>query len=244
MVETVTVIVPVYNERESLPELLEKIDSVLSAVGAGGECIISDDGSTDGSADFLEQAKKTYPWLRAVSSPTNRGKSSALARAIAMARGEIILMMDGDLQNDPDDFIPMLDTMQMMKVDCVVGWRSSRQDSGAKNFISSLYNHLLNLLFGMRLHDHNCGIKLLRKNILLPMNLRGDWHRYITVLLFHAGYKIAEIPVKHYQRPYGHSRYGINRYIHFLCDMPWLIYQAWRLRRRVHHENRNGASLC
>lgn len=226
-----TLVVPVYNERESLPTLLLQIDAVIPLLGNDLVCVISDDGSNDGSVAFLEQMRGQYPWLRIAKSPMNEGKSRALARALALSEGDIVMMMDGDLQNDAADFLPMLSMLEQHALDAVIGWRNNRQDTGFKHFVSGLYNALLNVLFSMRLHDHNCGIKVIRRACLTHLPLQGEWHRYITVLLHHAGYKVDELEVRHYPRKHGQSRYGVDRYIRFFSDLPGLIRTTRKLRR-------------
>ncbi len=204
---------------------------VIPSLGKNANCIISDDGSNDDTLILLEKAKAAYPWLSVVSSATNQGKSNALSNAISKAHGDYILILDGDLQNDPSDFLPMFNAAIKDQADCMVGWRKNRKDHPSKLFVSKIYNGLLNIIFDMQLHDHNCGLKLFRRVSLLKLVLRGEWHRYITVLFYYAGFRVSEIEVTHHARIHGKSRYGLNRYIRFFSDLPPLMYQIRQQKR-------------
>ena len=223
--DKITIIVSVYNELASLPELLQKISHQLGLLPAEVNCIISDDGSTDETVPFLQNAQVTYPWLSFIHAPVNCGKSNALKSAIDITESNYIIILDGDLQNDPKDFLPLYQTIKNTQTDCVAGWRKFRKDDPLKNILSRIYNTLINIIFDMDLHDHNCGMKIFRKDALSKVALNGEWHRYITVLLFHAGFKVTEMEVIHHPRPHGKSRYGINRYIRFFMDLPPLMKQ-------------------
>ena len=227
----VSIVIPAYNEYKSLPELLAGVAEQIDACDALIECIVVDDGSIDGSADRLTILQQKYTWLRPLYLTHHQGKSSALTAGIEAAVGQIIMTMDGDLQNDPSDFLALYNAMDEQELDMVVGWRKHRQDTTVKRILSFLYNKLLNVIFAMSLHDHNCGLKLIKKEVLMHCPLNGDWHRYVTVLVEHAGYRVGETLVSHHPRHHDRSRYGIGRYFKFLCDLPMLYVSVLRLKK-------------
>lgn len=193
-------------------------------------CIIVDDGSTDNTKQILRELHKNYAWLRSISNPENQGKSIAFSTGLKEANDTFVMLLDADLQNVPDDLLVMLETLQLNNLDMMVGWRKNRKDSLVKKLLSAFYNRLLNMLFNMKLHDHNAGIKIIKREIFDNVELRGDWHRYLSVLAHHAGYKVGELPVTHRNRMHGKSRYGLNRYIKFFYDLPSLYKQINLLR--------------
>ncbi len=217
---TLSIIIPVHNEAWALPELLPHINQAAGMMsGVDVECIIVDDGSTDGTYRFLDSARKAFTFLKPVRLHKRAGKSAAMKAGIEAATGNIIATLDGDLQNDPLDLPSMLRILEASSLDLLNGWRTTRRDNWFKRTESACYNRIVNRLFHMHLHDHNCGIKIFRRSALEGVRLRGEWHHFLTVLSHRAGHRVGELHVSHRQRKYGRSRYGLDRYFSFAADL-------------------------
>lgn len=200
----ISVVIPVYNERESVAALHAELLAVLRRIGKPFEIIFVDDGSTDDTADEL----KKLDAVRIVAFTRNFGKSQALQAGFAEARGELIFTLDGDLQDDPREMTGFLKRMDETGADLVVGWKQGRRDGFAKKAVSAIANGVARLLAGTSVHDMNCGFKLYRGEAARALDLYGDMHRYIPALLAMRGFRVAEMPVAHRERRFGASKYG------------------------------------
>ncbi len=205
-----TLILPVYNERESIPLLYEKLRAVLDSLDMTWEMIFIDDGSTDGSTEVLCALQAKDPGVVVAIQRRNFGKSAALAAGFFLARGDVIVTLDADLQDDPQD-IPRLLAKLDEGYDVVVGWKKSRQDPLTKRIPSKIANGVTALVTGIRIHDMNCGLKAYCDVCAKHLTLYGDMHRYIPALAHHNGYRVTEIPVTHHKRQFGKTKYGPGR---------------------------------
>ena len=215
----ISVVVPVRDEVESLPLLLEAIASCLNANQLTYEIICVDDGSTDGSAELLKQQAQTRNDLKAVILRRNYGQTAAMAAGFNYALGKIIVTLDADLQNDPAD-IPILLTKLEEGYDLVSGWRHKRQDAALSRLLpSKIANWLIGIITGVKLHDYGCSLKAYRAEVLADMNLYGELHRFLPALAYIEGARITEIPVRHHPRRFGRSKYGLSRTFRVMMDL-------------------------
>ena len=217
----VSVVVPLYNECESLPELMAWIDRVCSGEKLSYEVIMVDDGSNDGSWQVVEQLKEQYgDKLRAIHFMRNYGKSAALYCGFEAAEGEAVFTMDADLQDSPDE-IPAMRRMVLEEgYDLVSGWKRKRYDPLGKRLPSKLFNWTARTVSGIKLHDFNCGLKCYRKSVIKSIEVYGEMHRYIPILAKYAGFKrIGEKEVQHQARKYGVSKFGMERMIKGYLDL-------------------------
>ena len=216
----ISVVVPLYNEEESLPELVAWIDRVANANSLAYEIIMVDDGSSDGSWGVVERLKGEYPVIRGISFMRNYGKSAALYCGFEMAEGEVVITMDADLQDSPDE-IPELRRMILEDgYDLVSGWKRKRYDPIGKRWPSKFFNHTARIMSGIKLHDFNCGLKAYRRKVVKSIEVYGEMHRYIPILAKHAGFKrIGEKVVEHHERKYGKSKFGLERMVKGYLDL-------------------------
>ena len=214
-----SIIIPLYNECESLPELKDWIDRSLRDFTY--ECWFVDDGSTDGSWDCIKALSQADPNVHGIRFRRNYGKSAALYEGFAAAQGEIVVTMDADLQDSPEEIPEMVRMIREEGYDLVSGWKQHRQDNAlTKNLPSKLYNWTARKVTGIHLHDMNCGLKAYRQEVVKNIEVYGEMHRYIPYLAKNAGFdKIAEKPVHHQKRKYGVSKFGIDRFVHGLLDL-------------------------
>lgn len=230
----VSIVVPIYNEVESLPQLIEAIATSMNATGLNYELICVDDGSTDGSAELLKQQALTRPHLRAVLLRRNYGQTPAMAAGFKYAQREVIVTLDGDLQNDPAD-IPLLLAKLNEGYDLVSGWRKNRQDAALTRLLpSKIANWLIGRITGVKLHDYGCSLKAYRSEVIADMNLYGELHRFLPALAFIEGARITEIPVRHHARRYGRSKYGLGRTIRVVLDLLTVYFMKKFLTRPMH----------
>lgn len=226
--------VPIYNEVESLPQLVEAITSTLRDHQIDYELICVDDGSQDGSTDLLKQMVQGRTDLRAVILRRNYGQTAAMAAGFNHAKGRVIVTLDGDLQNDPAD-IPMLLAKLDEGYDLVSGWRKNRQDAALTRLLpSKLANGLIGWVTGVKLHDYGCSLKAYRSELVMDMNLYGELHRFLPALAFIEGARITEIPVRHHARRYGASKYGLGRTFRVLMDLFTIAFMKKFLTRPMH----------
>jgi len=215
----VSVVVPVFEEHESLPLLTDHIFDVADQQDFGlHELIFVDDGSRDGSWNVMKELATSRPNVIAIKLRRNFGKATALNVGIEAASGDIIVTMDADLQDDPAELPRLIETMQT-GYDLVSGWRERRNDPLSKTWPSWLYNKVTGLLSGIQLHDFNCGYKAYRREVFDTVDLYGEMHRYVPVLAHSLGFKVGEIPVAHHPRRYGHSKYGLKRFMRGFIDL-------------------------
>jgi dolichol-phosphate mannosyltransferase len=230
----VSVVVPIYNEVESLPQLIEAIATSLNATGLNYELICVDDGSTDGSAQLLKELALTHSNLRAVLLRRNYGQTAAMAAGFNYALGRAIVSLDGDLQNDPAD-IPELLAKLDEGYDLVCGWRINRQDAAVTRLLpSKIANWLIGLTTGVKLHDYGCSLKAYRSELVADMKLYGELHRFLPALAFIEGGRITELPVRHHARRHGRSKYGLGRTFRVLLDLLTVFFMKKFLTRPMH----------
>jgi glycosyltransferase involved in cell wall biosynthesis len=231
---TISIVVPIYNEIESIPHLLEALASSLQAAELSYEIICIDDGSIDGSDQYLKQAALDRTDLRAVLLRRNYGQTAAMAAGFRHASGEVIVTIDGDLQNDPSD-IPRLMEQLERGYDLVSGWRKDRQDQALTRVLpSKIANWLIGQVTGVKLHDYGCSLKAYRSELVADMNLYGELHRFLPALAFIEGAKIAEIAVKHHPRRFGQSKYGLDRTFRVVMDLLTISFMRKFLTRPMH----------
>lgn len=216
-----SIVIPVYNEEESLPPLCAKLQTVLSDLGLSHEVIFIDDGSTDTSFAVLEELGQEYPWIRAVRFRRNYRKAAALATGFKLCKGELIVTMDADLQDDPEEIRGMLQQLEEEQLDLVSGWKKKRHDPVSKTLPSKVFNLVTSIVSGIRLHDFNCGLKLYRREVTedaLPY-LYGELYRFLPAIAHWAGYRVAERPVTHHARQFGVSKFGAKRLLNGFLDL-------------------------
>jgi len=226
-VPELSIVVPLFNEEESLPLLVEKLLLALRPLGRSFELVLVDDGSSDRTADVLRQQAAGAPELVAVLLRRNYGQTAAIAAGFDASRGRLIVTLDGDLQNDPAD-IPMLLGRLEEGYDLVSGWRHQRQDHAVSRLLpSKIANALIARVTGVRLHDYGCSLKAYRRELVEDMNLYGELHRFLPALAFIEGARIAEVKVNHNARQFGQSKYGIDRTFRVLMD----LFTVWFMKR-------------
>lgn len=230
----VSAVVPIYNEVESIPALIETIATAFQDNGIPYEILCVDDGSKDGSTELLRQLAQERLDLRAVLLRRNYGQTAAMAAGFNNARGEVIVTLDGDLQNDPAD-IPLLLAKLDEGYDLVSGWRKDRQDAMMTRLIPSrIANWLIRKVTEVRIHDYGCSLKAYRAELVRDMNLYGELHRFLPALAFIEGARIAEMPVRHHARRYGQSKYGLGRTLRVLMDLATIFFMKKFLTRPMH----------
>ena len=217
----ISVVVPLYNEEESLPELVQWIDRVCKSEGLTYEIIMVDDGSTDGSWQVVESLKMQYgASIKAIHFMRNYGKSAALYCGFEAAEGEVVYTMDADLQDSPDEIPAMRKMILEEGYDLVSGWKRKRYDPIGKRLPSKFFNWTARKVSGIKLHDFNCGLKCYRKSVVKSIEVYGEMHRYIPILAKHAGFKhIGEKEVHHQARKYGVSKFGMERMVKGYLDL-------------------------
>ncbi len=216
----ISVVVPLYNEAESLPELVEWIDRVAVENALSYEIVMIDDGSSDDSWEVIEDLKSRYAAVRAIGFARNYGKSAALYCGFEAARGEVVFTMDADLQDSPDE-IPRMRRMILDEgYDLVSGWKRKRHDPAGKRWPSKFFNLTARIVSGIKLHDFNCGLKAYRRKVVKSIEVYGEMHRYIPILARRAGFRrIGEKVVEHRARKYGRSKFGLERMIKGYLDL-------------------------
>jgi len=216
-----SIVVPLYNEDESLPELVEWIDRVCTANEYSYEVILVDDGSTDNSWEVTEQLSTQYHSVKGIRFQRNYGKSAALNEGFKATQGKVVITMDADLQDSPDEIPELVQMIETEGYDLVSGWKKIRYDNAlTKNLPSKLYNAVNRRISGIKLHDMNCGLKAYRKKVVKSIEVYGEMHRFIPVLAKAAGFrKIGEKVVVHRPRKYGVSKFGWERFINGFLDL-------------------------
>ncbi|MEY3300014.1 MAG: hypothetical protein RLZZ597_3274 [Cyanobacteriota bacterium] len=229
-----SVVVPLYNEVESVDLLIESLSRVLENVSGTFEILCIDDGSTDGTAPRLRQLVQQYPRLRAILLRRNYGQTAALAAGFDAAQGHVIVTMDGDLQHDPTD-IPRLLARLDAGYDLVSGWRQDRQDNPLTRRIPSwVANWVIAQVTGVPIHDYGCTLKAYRAEVIRDLNLYGELHRFLPALAVMEGARVAEIPVHHRPRPFGTSKYGLGRTQRVMMDLLTVYFMKTFLTRPMH----------
>jgi glycosyltransferase involved in cell wall biosynthesis len=230
-----SVLVPAYDEAESLPALIQGI--VGACEGAGllpFEILVVDDGSTDGSAQVLDELADARPELGVLRLGRNYGKSAALAEGFRRCRGEVVVTMDADLQDDPSELPRLVAALDELELDLVSGWKRERKDPFTKTVPSRIWNALVRRVSGLKLHDFNCGFKAYRREVTEALRVHGEMHRYLPVLAGWEGFRVGELAVKHHARPYGRSKYGGRRFLNGIFDLLTITFIARRSAAPLH----------
>ena len=237
-----SIIIPLLNEKESLPELAAWIERVMAANGYSYEIIMVDDGSTDGSWDTIKELSAANPAIHGIQFRRNYGKSAALYCGFAKAQGDIVMTMDADLQDSPDEIPGFVQMIREEGYDLVSGWKFHRKDNAlTKNLPSKLYNATARKITGIKLHDMNCGIKAYRKEVVKSIEVYGEMHRYIPYLAKNAGYdRIGEKKVHHEKRKYGKSKFGMNRFVNGFLDLLSLWFLSTFGKKPMHFFGYSG----
>ncbi len=214
----ISVVVPAYNEAESLPELVDQVRAAMESSGKSWEVIVIDDGSNDGTEATLRDLAGRYSELRYRSFLRNYGKSAALSVAFKEARGKVIVTMDADLQDDPGE-VTVLASKLDEGWDLVSGWKKVRHDPPSKTIPSKLFNTVTGLISGLRLHDFNCGLKAYRREVAKGLPVYGELHRFLPALAHWQGFRVTELPVRHRARKHGTSKFGSRRFVNGFLDL-------------------------
>ncbi len=222
----ISVVIPLYNESESIPELVAWIERVMDEHRYGYEIIMVDDGSKDGSWRVIEQAAQNNPHIHAIRFRRNYGKSAALFCGFRKVLGDVVITMDADLQDSPDEIPGLYHMIVDDGYDMVSGWKKKRRDNRlTKNIPSKIYNATARMMTGIKLHDMNCGLKAYRNEVVKNIEVYGEMHRYIPVLVSKAGFtSIGEKTVEHRARKYGESKFGWSRFINGFLDLLSIIF--------------------
>lgn len=231
--KSLSIVIPLYNEYESLRELHEGINVELERLGVPAEIIFVDDGSTDRSLDVLKELQQSDPRIRIFRFRRNFGKSAALSAGFRVATGDIILTMDADLQDQPSEMMKLLDRLDE-GADLVSGWKKKRHDPLTKTIPSRVFNAVTAFLTGVPLHDMNCGYKAYRREVIEEIRVYGEMHRYIPVLASYRGFRVAEVPIEHRARPFGRSKYGFTRLFGGFFDLLTVIMLTRYNRKPLH----------
>jgi len=220
-----SVVIPVYNEKENLRQLYTRLKGVMDSLGRGYEIIFVDDGSTDGSSEILDEiASKPGSRVTVVHFRRNFGQTAALDAGFRQSRGEVVITLDADLQNDPSD-IPILLEKLEEGYDIVSGWRKERKDAFVNRTLPSIVaNWLISKVTGVYLHDYGCTLKCYRREVVEHLTLYGELHRFLPALASHIGARVVEIPVTHHPRIHGESKYGISRVFKVLVDLIVVVF--------------------
>jgi glycosyltransferase involved in cell wall biosynthesis len=215
---TLSIVIPLCNERDSLEPLHAELDEVARARGYELDIVLVDDGSTDGSWRVVQALAERDPRVRGIRFRRNFGKAAALSAGFRAARGKLVMTLDADLQDDPRE-IPRFLAAIDENLDVVSGWKQVRHDPWHKVYPSRVFNALVSWLTGVRLHDHNCGMKCYRREVLLEVRLYGELHRFVPVLAAARGFAVGEIAIQHRPRPFGSSKYGVGRLVKGFLDL-------------------------
>lgn len=230
----VSVLVPVLDEAETVKPLAAKVAEVLAEMGRRFEIIFVDDGSTDETSARVKEAHEIDSRVKLVRLRRNFGKAAALCAGLEVSTGDIIVTMDGDLQDDPEEIPSFLQQLEELDLDLVSGWKRERQDPVSKRYPSKLFNWATRKLAQVDLHDFNCGFKAYRREVLEQISLYGELHRYIPVLASRKGFAVGEIPVVHHARKHGESKYGWDRFYKGLLDLITVLFITRYTRRPLH----------
>ena len=230
----VSVVIPVFNEVDSVVPLADRVAGVLEATGRTFEILFVDDGSTDGTVERLVALHRDRPVVKLVELRANFGKAAALQAGFLRVRGRVVITMDGDLQDDPDEIPNFLREMEEKNLDLVSGWKQNRQDPLSKTLPSKLFNKVTGKMAQMDLHDFNCGFKAYRREVVSQLNLYGELHRYIPVLAYYKGFRVGEMKVKHHPRRFGRSKYGWDRLWKGFVDLLTVLFITKYTRRPLH----------
>lgn len=239
MDKTLSIVIPVYNEKENIKDLYNEISSTLSDMNIKNEIIFVDDGSNDGSLELLTNLFEKHKNVKLISFRKNFGKASALMAGFKETSGDIIITMDGDLQDDPKEIPKFLDELEN-GYDLVSGWKIKRNDPITKTIPSRIFNVVTSLFTSIKLHDFNCGFKAYRREVIEDLNIYGELHRFIPVLAAQRGFRVGEIKINHRPRMHGRSKYGVERYIKGLIDFTTVLFITNFMQRPSHFFGTTG----
>lgn len=242
---SVSIVIPVYNEEANIRDLVEQIRQAMAIQSRNFEAIIVDDGSSDRSRELLMAIATDNPWLHPLILIRNYGQSTALQAGFDHARGEYIVTLDGDLQNDPMEIPRLLDMLDHdAELDAISGWRRQRHDQAlTRKLPSAIANRLISAVTGVRLHDYGCALKVYRRHVIRNLRLYGEMHRFIPAMAVEAGARIAEEPVVHRPRVNGASKYGLSRTFRVLLDLVWIKFLMRFMQRPLHAFGSFGLAL-
>lgn len=229
----VSIVIPLFNEEESLSELYDSIKQAVREDDLSHEIIFVDDGSTDGSFATIDGLRQKDPAVKVFSFRKNYGKSAALQVGFSHCQGEVVITMDADLQDDPGE-IPNLVAKLDEGYDLVSGWKKVRHDPITKTFPSRMWNRMVSLISGIKLHDFNCGLKAYRKEVVKDLRVYGEMHRFLPVLAKWSGFRVTEIPVKHHPRKYGKTKFGASRFLSGILDLTTVVFLSRYTRKPLH----------
>lgn len=238
----VTVLVPAYDEVESMPELVERLHAALAPLTERFEILVIDDGSTDGTRAVVLGLREHHPRLRILSFLRNYGKSAALAVGFREARGKVVVTIDADLQDDPDEIATLLAKLAE-GYDLVSGWKQSRKDPFIKTSTSKLFNAVTRKASGLHLHDFNCGLKAYRRAAARSLQVYGELHRYLPVLAHVMGFRVTEVPVRHHARQHGVTKFGKSRFLNGLFDLLTVMFLSRQHSSPLHFFGRIGLAF-
>lgn len=231
----ISVVVPLYNEDESLPELISWIDKVMVSNNFSYEVVLVDDGSTDKSWAVIEQLKENFPSVKAIKFRRNYGKSAALNVAFEVTQGDVVITMDADLQDSPDEIPELYRRVKEEGYDIISGWKKKRYDPITKTIPTKLFNAATRKMSGIALNDFNCGLKAYRSDVIKTIEVYGEMHRYIPVIAKWAGFsKIGEQVVEHRARKYGTTKFGMSRFINGFLDLLSIFFVGKFGKRPMH----------
>jgi glycosyltransferase involved in cell wall biosynthesis len=229
-----SIVIPIYNEVETLPHLIQRVEQGIAAYPDTYEIICVDDGSTDGSTDLLRQLARQNEHLRAIILRRNYGQTAAMAAGFEHATGHTIVTLDGDLQNDPQDILPIVEKLSE-GYDLVSGWRKNRQDAALTRLLpSKIANLIIGKVTGVKLRDYGCSLKAYRAELVADMKLYGELHRFLPALAFIEGARVTEVPVRHHARQHGKSKYGLGRTFRVIMDLLTVAFMKTFLTRPMH----------
>lgn len=231
--KTISVVIPAYNEKESLPELYNRIKAVVTENGWTYEIIFIDDGSRDGTFDAIQALRGKDENVRCIRFRSNAGKAAALDAGFKKSEGEYVITMDADLQDDPNE-IPELINKLKQGYDLVSGWKKKRHDPLGKRLPSKLFNLVTSIVSGVRLHDFNCGLKAYRSDVVKSIRLYGDMHRYVPAIAHWKGFRVTEKVVLHHARKHGKSKYGVARLFTGYLDLLTVAFLNTYMKRPLH----------
>ncbi|MEW5893828.1 MAG: glycosyltransferase family 2 protein [Pseudomonadota bacterium] len=241
----VSIVIPIYNEYDNLPDLVEQVEKAMVPANVTWELICVDDGSRDGSDRRLAELAETRPWLKPLYLNRNYGQSTAMQAGFDAAQGATLITLDGDLQNDPADIPRLLRELNAHpEIDILSGWRKDRQDRTLSRKIPSrIANALISKVTGVKLHDYGCSLKLYRREALQHVKIYGELHRFIPALAGQFGARVMELPVNHRARTRGVSKYGIDRTVRVLLDLLWVKFLLRFIHRPMHAFGGAGAVM-
>ena len=240
----ISAVVPVFNEVENIGEVIVEIWNSLRDLGRSFEIIVVDDGSSDGTADEIQRCATSCPELRPIYLARNYGQSTAMQAGFDHALGDVIVTLDGDLQNDPADISRLVEMLEGAQVDLVSGWRRNRHDGFVRVTLSRAANWFISIIAGVKLHDYGCTLKAYRRDILDQINVSGELHRFIPALITEVGAVIREIEVNHRPRIRGQSKYGLDRMLRVTLDLILVVFLRKYIQRPLHIFGGIGAILA